>query len=541
MPEDEQTIAEEITELVTDAVRNEVDRIPAVVFPDVQKVEVTNQIEPVINVNVPDVHVPEIKIPTINVPKSEVFVSFDELKLPDTKESEAILNEIKKLLENAPIVSHKDIIEALEDLGENLADAYKKVKVVGGGSGGIGSYIYNSQSVAINPATEEKQDAIIANQTINTVSTANGTTSLLAAGATYTGTWEDVSRHPSMVLAVKTDQNGTYTIQFSPDGVNVDATITRYYRTNQIEVPHRFTVTRQYARVTFTNTSAVDQTYLRFQVLLCAQTDLNTPLDSTMSQDFDAIAVRPTDYKHEVALGRRQGATLWNKFGYNADIDIGTEVIASWGGTFTPMTTARTLSVVSTDADDNGVTPDTGANSVIIYGIDANREAQTVVVTLNGTTPVVTTETWLGVNRMAIYVSGTSKVNEGTITATATTDLTIQAQIPIGEGTSQQCIFFIQEGHQALAEWLTVTSLKQSGASPVVTVKAWVYSAISGSKYEVARISLDTAVENHVDLKPPVPFPITESSVFWLEGTTNKADTVVNARFSLIEVRDVDA
>jgi len=247
------------------------------------------------------------------------------------------------------------------------------------------------------------------------------------------------------------------------------------------------------------------------------------------------------DYKYEVALGEVTGHTLWNKFGYNNDVDIGTEVIASWGGTFTPMTTARTLSVVSTDVDDNGVTPDTGANSVIIYGIDANRQAQTVVVTLNGTTPVVTTETWLGVNRMAIYVSGTSKVNEGTITATATTDATIQAQIPVGEGSSQQCIFFTQVNHQALAEWLTFTSLKQSGANPVITLKAWVYSAVSNSKYEVARISLDTAVENHVDLSPPLPFPIGEQSCFWLEATTDKVDTIVNARFSLIEVDDTYA
>jgi len=342
----------------------------------------------------------------------------------------------------------------------------------------------------------------------------NSTAVLLAAGAVYTGIWEDVDDYNAVIVAVKTDQNGTFSVQFSPDGINQDSTLTRYYRTNQIEPPHRFTVTRKYVRVVFTNTSASDQTYLRLQTMFGIKGDLNAPTDSILAQDFDAIVVRPTNYNAEVALGRRQGATLWNKFGYNSDVDIGTEVIASWGGTFVPMTTARTLSVVSTDAADDGSPAGTGANSIIIYGVDANRQAQTVVVTMNGTTPVVTTETWLGVNRLSIYISGTGKVNAGTITATATTDSTIQGQIPIGVGTSQQCIFFTQLDHQAITEWLTLNTLKQAGANPVVTIKGWVYSAVSNSKYEVVRHSIDTAVENHVELNPPLPFPIGERSCF---------------------------
>jgi hypothetical protein len=371
------------------------------------------------------------------------------------------------------------------------------------------------------------------------IASGNSSDSPLTASSVFTGETEDVSAYDSIVVAVKTDQNGTFSVQFSTDGTNWDSTLTRYYRTDQIEAPHRFTITRKYARVVFTNTSASDQTYLRLQTTFGQKTYLNAPTDSTLPQDFDATVVRPTDFNSEVALGRRQGYTLWNKFGYNADIDIGTEVIASWGGTFTPMTTARTLSVVSTaGADDDG---STGANSVIIYGVDANRESQTVVVTMNGTTPVVTTETWLGVNRLSIYLSGSGQVNAGTITATATTDATIQGQIPAGEGTSQQCIFFTQPSHTALAQWLTVTSLRQSGANPVVTIKGWVYSAVSGSKYEVVRVALDTAVDNRAELIPPVPFPIGESSCFWLEGTTDRADTIINARFSLVEARDADA
>jgi hypothetical protein len=246
------------------------------------------------------------------------------------------------------------------------------------------------------------------------------------------------------------------------------------------------------------------------------------------------IAVSPTDYNARVALGEEVGSTVWNKFGYNSDVDTGTEVIASWGGTFTPTTTARTLSIVSTSTNDTS--GGTGARSVVVYGVNANRVAQTVVVTMNGTTPVVTTETWLGVNRLAIYLSGSGQVNAGTITATATTDLTIQGQVPAGDGTSQQCIFFIQEGHTALAEWLTVNFVRfGSGTEPQITIKGWVYSAVSGSKYEVVRMYLDGAIDYTAQLLPPIPFPIGEKSVFWLECNTTRDNTSIAARFSLIE------
>jgi len=374
----------------------------------------------------------------------------------------------------------------------------------------------------------------------NTISTVNSTATLLNAAAVFTGTGEDVTRYGSVVVSVKTDQNGTFSVQFSNDNSNWDSVLTRYYRTDQIEAPHRFTITRKYCRVVFTNTSASNQTFLRLQTSFGDKADLNAPTDSVLAQDFDATVVRPTNYHYEVALGRRQGHTTWNKFGYNADIDIGTETIWYTGGTFTPIVTARTLSVVSTDAtDDDG---NTGANSLIIYGVDANWKEQTVVVTMNGLTPVVTTETWMGVNRIAIYVSGTGQTNAGVITATATTEGTIQGEVPAGEGTTQQAIFFVEADHTALMDWLYITLTKNSGGTqPAIVTKAFVYSAVSNSKYEVFRDHIKGDVENHTELRPSQPFVVGEKSIVEFQCTTDQNNTEVSCRFSLILVRDVDA
>ena len=122
------------------------------------------------------------------------------------------------------------------------------------------------------------------------------------------------------------------------------------------------------------------------------------------------------------------------------------------------MTTARTMSVVSTSIQDD--VGGTGATYVIIYGINASRLAQTVVLEMNGTTPAVTTETWLGINRIAVYLCGSSNTNVGTITATATTDATVQGQIPIGSGTTQQCIFFTQDNHQVLIKFISISAAR---------------------------------------------------------------------------------
>lgn len=244
-----------------------------------------------------------------------------------------------------------------------------------------------------------------------------------------------------------------------------------------------------------------------------------------------AGSVHTTEHFHDVALGIVPGATTWNKFGYNADVDTAaTEVVACFGGTFSPLTTASTLSIVSDDVADDSA--GTGAQSVFITGIDANRDIQTELVTMDGTTPVVTTTTWLGINRMVIYVAGSSAYNVGNITATAVTGGAVQAKIPATEGTTQQCIFFVPNNYDFIADYIVLNILRLASQDPKVTIKGIVFAALSNARYEVFRNQIDTGVENTVQITPSQPFPIGENQVFWLEATTDKDNTEVSARFS---------
>lgn len=368
----------------------------------------------------------------------------------------------------------------------------------------------------------------------------NCTTTPLNNGATFTGSWVDVGQHDSLIVAVATDQNGTYSVQYSTDASNVDSTLTRHYRTGRINVPHRFTNGRRFARVVFTNNSGSNQTYLRLQTHVGNKSDLNAPLDGTVAQDYDATIVRPTDYHYEVAQNLRQGHFTYNKFGYNNDVDsAAAETIWAVGGTYSPPTTATALDIVSSSTADES--SGTGARNVYITGLDANRKLQTEAVSLNGTTTVTTSTTWLGINRAAVGSAGSGQENAGTITITADTGGATLALIPAGEGTTQQCIYHVQLQSKALADWMYINCLKIGvGTEPVVTVKGWVYSPVSNCKYEVFRTSVDTSVENTVSLNPEQPFVLNEGDVFWLEADTDTDNTVVSARFSLIEIQDAD-
>jgi hypothetical protein len=377
------------------------------------------------------------------------------------------------------------------------------------------------------------------------ISTDNSSTTLITNGNNFTGTWEDVTKYDSVVVAVKTDQNGYFEIQFSPDGSNVDSTLTRYYRTGQIEAPHRFTITRQYFRVIFYNNSGSDQTFLRLQTTVGDKSDLNAPTDSTLAQDFDAISVRPTDYTTEVALGRRQGDTTWNKFGYNSDIDTASsEVIASFGAAFNQQLAAgETLDIVSDSVNDTN-SSGTGVRQAVIFGVDSNWDEVTEVIAMNGTTTVTTSNSFIGVNRMTIFTSGSADSNVGTITVTATTSGNTMAEMPAGQGTTQQCIFYIPQNHQFLATWLKLNVIKSSGGgSPEVTFKAWVYSDVVGARFEVYRDSIDLSGSNgdRIELNPAEPFVVGEKSIFWIEASTSANNTSVRGRFSGKLIRDADA
>jgi len=261
-----------------------------------------------------------------------------------------------------------------------------------------------------------------------------------------------------------------------------------------------------------------------------------SPIEDPLRKDNKALATRPTSFDHEVATGKRSGVTTWNKWGYNSDIDTaGEEVIASFGGTYTPPTTPTTLIITSTSGNDTSLAGGgTGARTILITGIDGNRNIQTQTIPLEGVSSVVTTTTWLGINRIEVISSGSGQVNAGDIVVLATTGGAALGHIPEGVGVTQQGIFHVPANYTFVASWLIINAARATGqgSSPLVTVRGYVFNPSTNTKYLVVRKNLDTSVAINVEVTPSEPFVITEGSVLYFTATTDKDNTVVDIRFS---------
>jgi hypothetical protein len=146
-----------------------------------------------------------------------------------------------------------------------------------------------------------------------------------------------------------------------------------------------------------------------------------------------------TDFILEISKGNVTNHSEITRFGRNDDIDTATVPQDLWNGPtnlYVVPTAARIHAVVSTSTDDADA--GTGAHSVRIFGLDSIDEI-TEDVTLDGTTPVNTTQSFIRVNRMRCLAAGSGGTNAGNITATAVTDSTVSAYIAAGAGTTLIC------------------------------------------------------------------------------------------------------
>lgn len=134
-----------------------------------------------------------------------------------------------------------------------------------------------------------------------------------------------------------------------------------------------------------------------------------------MAREFSSIsrfgATEP--FELQVARGQITAHRSVIVFGYNPDVDTARVTVWPYAGVIPLPAAALQLKVSSSSADDtaNG----TGARTVYVEGLDANHEEISEIVTLNGQTAVLTTQSFLHINNAYVATAGSGLSAAGDI------------------------------------------------------------------------------------------------------------------------------
>lgn len=148
---------------------------------------------------------------------------------------------------------------------------------------------------------------------------------------------------------------------------------------------------------------------------------LGTTLQVTV---FDVGAVNGSssiEYGLSVQRGLVNGVSVIHKFGRNPDIDTSDGFRDLWNDlkvdhyTGFDAVVADVVEVVSTDITDTAA--GVGAQSIQLIGLGSGLVEQTEILTLNGTTPVVSVNEYIRLDRAIILQGGSSGGNVGVVSA----------------------------------------------------------------------------------------------------------------------------
>ena len=207
----------------------------------------------------------------------------------------------------------------------------------------------------------------------------------------------------------------------------------------------------------------------------------------------------------QAALGIVDGLSYVYKFGYNADVDIASDPEDVWlgGGLYTGFPTqTETVSAVSTSVNDTLF--NTGANNLVVEGLDADGNLQTDTIVMNGTNTVTGSLVFSRVFRAYPLAVGSAGSNVGTITINhSTTTANVFATIAPGIGQTQVAAYTVPKGYKALLIEANASVTRTSGAAgsavmALVTKDGGIVSAPERSRiYRTAASTFPAHIEFH--------------------------------------------
>ncbi len=190
--------------------------------------------------------------------------------------------------------------------------------------------------------------------------------------------------------------------------------------------------------------------------------DPNEQYEQVVQQMFGGWPKRIYDHTDlAISRGHTLGYRTLYKFGYNPDVNGDEETVWEQGGDYPWLDSAVTMFVSSTSVNDTS--GGSGANTILIQGLDENYVEIEETITLNGQTQVTTQLSYLRVYRAFVTLAGSSGTSGGIIyigSSGATGGVpngTVYANLSIGNQT-QIAAYTVPAGHTLYVDEINITA-----------------------------------------------------------------------------------
>lgn len=238
---------------------------------------------------------------------------------------------------------------------------------------------------------------------------------------------------------------------------------------------------------------------------------------------------------NDIARGKVPNASLFGSFGERIFSGGSTdELIWSDGAFAGPAVGGVQMSVVSSSAND--AAGGTGIRSVEVHYLDPDFVLKSETVTLNGTSPVLTSATDVHfINILHIVTVGSGKKAAGNITISNGGN--VYAQISAGKNIQLSSARMVPKGKRFyLAGAAVGSSSATSDARVSVKLVANIYDElIFANPFILIPYGLVELQDSTVTWTVPVPIPFPAGTVVGLLATTDKACLVTGSLFGWIE------
>lgn len=191
-------------------------------------------------------------------------------------------------------------------------------------------------------------------------------------------------------------------------------------------------------------------------------TDPNVIYEQVVQQMFGGWPRRIYDHTElAISRGHAEGYRLLYKFGYNPDVNGDEETVWAEGGDYPWLDNAVTMFVSSSSANDTS--GGTGANTIIIQGLDEDYNEIEETVVLSGQTQIATQLSYLRVYRSYVTLAGSAGTSGGTISIASSgatggvPDGTVYASLALGNQT-QIAAYTVPAGYTLYIDEINFTA-----------------------------------------------------------------------------------